>query len=451
MSHPTSLPTELLTEIFRHDQLSKSDLANCCLLARRYLPLTLEFLYNSVTLDIYRVGSFNEPEDIKWVYTSSCDQFLVTLEDRLKLGRLVKKITIEVHEKRKEELSPSVDLMRPDRSLQTILNLVPNVNSLRLPEDWQDHPRIKRVVSRTGSRWTELDVDGDIDLSRVGGWKIFPNLKKLRCWSYGYRERLLHSAPIPDTLDTLDCWGPRPLGSELPPPPTDSNLRVFRTQISHDALWFITQLTKLEHLVLIESPLPLSPSPDPSVLSQFSHLPSLKSLTYKSSHRTPYFHPTLALLLSHLPPSVERLDFPHVVPFDQLETFFASPVSSSIRTLGLSRKVVNSGVFSGQVDTLRKVCQAKGIEIDLIDEAKGVFRESLDCSHSRPTPRLLISSRFQICDHHPPLFARNSRTFRVSRIDSSLFSTRQLALLDCHLPCSPSQPFVVNLATVYSL
>lgn len=212
-------------------------------------------------------------------------------------------------------------------------------------------------------------------MSRVGGWNYLPNLKKLRCWSYGYRERLLHSAPIPDTLDTLDCWGPRPSGSELPPPPTNSNLRVFRTQISHDALWFITHLTKLEHLVLIESPLPLSPSPDPSVLSQFSHLPSLKSLTYKSSHSTPYFHPTLALLLSHLPPSVERLEFPHVVPFDQLETFFASPVSSSIRTLGLSRKVVNSGVFSGQVGTLTEVSQAKGIEIDLIDEAKGVFRE----------------------------------------------------------------------------
>jgi len=53
MSHPTSLPTELLAEIFRHGQLSKSDLANCCLLARRYLPLALESLYNSVTLDIY--------------------------------------------------------------------------------------------------------------------------------------------------------------------------------------------------------------------------------------------------------------------------------------------------------------------------------------------------------------------------------------------------------------
>lgn len=375
MSHPTALPTELLVEIFRHDQLSKSDLGNCCLLARRYLPLALEYLYTSITLDIYRVGNFSEPEDIKWVYTNSCDQLLVTLEDRLKLGRLVKQIKIEVHEKRREDLSPGVDFMRPDRSLQTILNLVPNVNSLRLPEDWQDHNRIKRVVTRMGSRWTELDVDGDIDLRRGKGWKILPNLRKLKCWSYGYRERQLHAAPVPDTLETLHCWAPRPIMSELPSPPTNSNLRVFRTQISHDALWFVTHLAKLEHLVFDEIGSPLSPSPDSSTLSQFSHLPSLKSLTYLTSSDS---DPTLALLLRHLPPSVKRLDFPRAFPFGQLETFFVSPASSSIRTLGLSKKFVNSGAYQRQVDTLRQLCEPKGCRIESIVPVKGVFRKSLE-------------------------------------------------------------------------
>ncbi|GAA5828020.1 hypothetical protein JCM5353_007666 [Sporobolomyces roseus] len=373
MSKGQSLPPELYGEVLKHDVLNEEDLANCCLAGRRLLPFARDRLYETISLPIYRAGELHaEDGEFKWMYNPSSDLFLYTVEESNILRHLVTKLEITVHQLLPMDDNSDDRLMHPESMLAQLLRSTPQVISLTLPEDWSECLELRQAVYQEGERWIELDVDGDLDMRELESWSNLPNLKKLKC-DYLRSRNGFERVDIPSQLEILHVNSIRTESNPLPIPSLDAKLRVLRCFLSHDLLAFVVRSPTLEHLVLFDSLRPLQPPPDSSILSQFSKLPKLRSFSFTSRGSSPHFHPTLELLLAYLPSSVIRLDFPRHIPFDQLSTFFASPVSSSIRTLGLSRQEANSGASDKPLHMLQEVCETKGIKIEYVDEVEGVF------------------------------------------------------------------------------
>lgn len=368
--HCHTLPNELIDQILSDKTLSKLDLSNCTRVNRQFLPFALQHLYKTVALEIDQFGNFYDPGRIKWSYSDSGNSLVSILERSAKHQHLITKVVVYLG--RIKDISVRVGYVsrHPDAAIRHLLSLVPNVKSVTFPQDWNELPMVRTVIYDEGSRFEELDIGGDIELGELESWSKLPKLRKLKCHSLQSRNNS-ETVNIPPQLEILD------LGSNddpLPTPSPNAQLRVLCGFVSHDLLLFVNRSPNLQHLILTQNHRSIAPLLDPLTLSQFSQLPNLQSFTFSS----PYSQtPTLTLLLNHLPASLKRLDFPQHIPFDHLATFFAPPDFRSIRILGLSLKDAQKEVNRGNMGTLKKMCQAKGIRIEYVGEVKGVFRESL--------------------------------------------------------------------------
>lgn len=81
-SRPPTLPTELIEEILYHAKLSKRDLAQCCLVARQFLPSSRKVRYFKLELGYSPSNAISlKGSSIKlWCPTESSRLLLRTLE-----------------------------------------------------------------------------------------------------------------------------------------------------------------------------------------------------------------------------------------------------------------------------------------------------------------------------------------------------------------------------------
>jgi hypothetical protein len=86
----------------------------------------------------------------------------------------------------------------------------------------------------------------------------------------------------------------------------------------------------------------------------------------------------LISLLSNLPASISRLDFPNTIPFDPLTSFLRSNRRKykSITQIGLS-ETENLWRWKSDLDPVKRLCEARGIEVYYVGKKDPIFGELL--------------------------------------------------------------------------
>jgi len=112
-----------------------------------------------------------------------------------------------------------------------------------------------------------------------------------------------------------------------------------------------------------------------STLTSFAKLPRLRLHSFRFN--TVSRSTTLPLeLLSHLPPTVARIEIPEYIPFQPLLAFLHNPSLSSIRVLGISEIATSASRVTMEITALLSACREKDIRIEYIFPDQDLFRES---------------------------------------------------------------------------
>jgi len=206
LSSPSpTLPPEIIDEILRDNQLSKADLARCCLLSRQFLLVPQARLYHSI-----RFKLFVDSQVSYWFHDSEAVSLLSTLESNVALRQEVKKLELlgfEVEPVDKttysnDELdnSPTAVVM-----VRRIFDLLPDVKRLSLNGTLHYVTRTIDLVLDYGQRWEDLSVEGFLFGRRFDATKSIselPNLKRLSCCELSLQVR--YDWTVPDGLQVLE-------------------------------------------------------------------------------------------------------------------------------------------------------------------------------------------------------------------------------------------------------
>ncbi|GAA5986527.1 hypothetical protein JCM5350_001359 [Sporobolomyces pararoseus] len=375
---PPMLPPELVDEILREATLTSSDLARCSLVSRQFYYSSRQSLYDTLTV-AFDLEEYSEqhPEGegggggggggeaheecricLLWrtLQASPIAQSLVTALSFIGIESPLDE----------EDRYPTASNV-----VEKMLDLLQTVAVLSFDVYFWRIYAVKDLVIDLEKRWTRLTVSG-VDIDWDFRESSFPNLKKLECadlWSDD-GEAKLFLPPILDTLDVKSAANPIPSF----PNSTTSILQVLRLPLIPSDLPDLSGFPQLRHLYLYQEE-------EARYGTRFSWKPiaqctSIRSLSIglvivERSRRFLRF-------LQSLPVFLERLDFPLAIPFDALLTLFRQTnLPASLRILGLSSVHSSNTEKTSLTVPLRKLCKEKGIEIEMIDWRRDLFRVPL--------------------------------------------------------------------------
>lgn len=129
MSSHSSFPVEVMSEIFRSTELDAEDLANCCLLARRYLESARKWLYSSIELvSTQSPATVGRTHGIGVQLDDQTNRLLNTFNGNPHLGTLVRSIYTQIKCERGCRQAPT---WRADSAVDKFYRRTPMVESLK--------------------------------------------------------------------------------------------------------------------------------------------------------------------------------------------------------------------------------------------------------------------------------------------------------------------------------
>jgi len=261
----------------------------------------------------------------------------------------------------------------PLEAILSWFRLMPNLEILSAPKFVNDAFLPVNLVRLEGKTWISLDLDIFCDKGNFAGFGGVTGIKKLRVWDvYQPVGKTPDAVEVPPSLQTLDLrchtessWrGPSDTALFRPPP--DSQLRNLRFSLHASKFAHLPNLAQLRYLSLYnitESNHNLSP------LTQLSQLFRL-SLSYS---RSTGVDSALRNLLGNLPFSLYRLDFPSSVPCDILTSTLQSDSSFPVSQLGVSEIENSRPAKKRQMDLLRRLCSAGGVDVYYLGVRDPIF------------------------------------------------------------------------------
>jgi len=389
MSH-SAFPVELMNEIFRSSELERQDLANCCLLSRRYLQAAQRWLYHSLEVRCCQCTNFlgcdvDDEKGDMWEYSSSSWLLLVTLRSSKSLQNHIRSLEFAIGDYTYfSEVRTSLN-----SAMLTFFTAAPECQELIMknkkdPDYDLDHY----------TEWSASDFSGGLT------YTMYPELIMDVLPIYDPRDTLRRSQRI--TListekDSLDNW------SDTTSPSDDPlqlvHFKIFRKSSklldflrrSYDSLRtlqvpvsaFLTlpfaKLTQLTLLTLLfgthedrSKKLQLSKS----FWTTFGQSPSLRRLTFSGEptaeeveilfgsrsdgpgrSRRRSNQAVKSTVLTCKPPSLQRLEFLGSTPFDLINFVLDRP-EMVVPEIGLSKK---SSAF--EKETLRSMFERSPVEL----------------------------------------------------------------------------------------
>jgi len=326
--HIPFLPNELISQILQSPRLPKSDLARCCLVNRRFLSLAQEQLYRTVLLVLMEHRQRNV-----WDYSEPSRLLVRTLERSVSLSRIVLKLRFmgKWASSTVAGSATRVKCASLARIFEGIFVMLPRVVSLQVDAWIWNSGEVRKTVFQYGYLWETLKVRARTLLRDGKTLRDFPILKELDCDQLPGQPQ--NAEPIPESLEVLKIMGNRPQTLRGSP---NSRLKILHVVGSPETLSHIGNFQELQHLHIFRG-LECQPLLPSSAFSSFSHLAHLRSLSLALwSVGDPTLTATLPSLLAHLPPSLDRLDFPERTPLKTLSTYFKLEMSPPFRFLGYS-------------------------------------------------------------------------------------------------------------------
>ncbi|GAA5986542.1 hypothetical protein JCM5350_001366 [Sporobolomyces pararoseus] len=380
---PARLPDELVIEVFRNSVLSNNDLANCSLVARRFVEKVRLSLYGDIFIFLACIestgGDNNEGRsqfEDRYEYDSASRKLLRTLLDEPGIGRLVFRITffnLDFQTIRSD--SPGLETT-PLTALSTFLRLTPQLRIINLGWYWP-HPVASLKIIRRYQGITELTLsvveDEQIDIIARG----FPNLKRLRLRLYHVgMSAATNSFQIPQNLETIDITHGYLQPQVLLVSSNATTLRRLFVEVQLAAELDFTTFPALEALVL------RSNAPNSAVTSGLNRkrtrlwnslcqAPSLHSLTFINSSRPSAFDTLLFVSSDCEPlsgplkpiPTLKQIRFSGSVHLNQANILLSGPLGTTLNRVcvhGLPPIIRTEE--KNKIKFVEMICKEKGIE-----------------------------------------------------------------------------------------
>lgn len=357
------LPNELISQILQSSRLSKSDLARCCLVNRRFLHLSQSRLYYTVTVYFSRGESDRGESEDDWYFSDTSRLLLRTLESNVALSQKVSRVKIR---SRRDQTSSGMNVTLKcaplSKALTFVFDMLPKLVSLELERWFWERQETNNAIREYGHRWEGLHMRIAKVLTQGRRWSDLPNLKELDCAQLSRRPQ--YDEPIPISLEVLNINGNRPETLRGSP---GSRLKFLRVVGSPETLSDIGDFPELQHLHIFRG-LECQPLLPSSAFSAFSHLAHLRSLSLALwSVGDPTLTSTLPGLLAHLPHSLDRLDFPERTPIEILSAYFKLEISPPFRFLRYSLwKYQDKTEKHCSIAQLGNLAWSKGVRIECI-------------------------------------------------------------------------------------
>ncbi|GAA5850693.1 hypothetical protein JCM5353_004643 [Sporobolomyces roseus] len=370
-----SFPNEVVTTILENPGLSQTDLLNCCRVCKHFVALAQPILFRHVYV-LCGGPTILEDEERGYVLGDSTKLLLRSLSGNPKLRQYPRKITIDDFTEEGEWESDeeadnggyysfSSEFDDPSTPLKRALPLMPKLCAMKVDEVIWRSELVRDVVFNRGQRWKEIDVGGELltEGNDAREWSALPNIRKVKCAELQHGG--LPNRPLPRGLQTLDT-------SLIPPPiedpssPIDSQLRVLHAPLSVDTLNRIPGYQHLQYLSLLQKWGDFGPLSS-STLSNFGTLPSLRFLSICIDHESAQTSGTLSSILRHLPPLLQYLEFPCLVPFNELNAFLQAKTYTCPRVLRLKSSYACAANRVEDLNALTAICLEREIKIEYIE------------------------------------------------------------------------------------
>ncbi|GAA5992907.1 hypothetical protein JCM5350_008352 [Sporobolomyces pararoseus] len=359
---PPRLPPELIDEILRENELSNSDLAQCCLVSRQFLPSAQRSLYTKVEVSlrcVYDVYHVYLP--VKRYYLRSTKKLWRTLKENpllvpLCYGFLICEILDSY------EGGDRVDYEKEVGSRSQVardwLGLLKGVRNLATTISGNV------FIGRQYCNILHLKLDSTV-ASFPAGLET-SGVKRLKLSQDPYGTAIKDFA-IPSTVVTFDYSSLQ--GWSLLPAANPA-LRNLSINIDRANTINLSTFPNLDYLSISGHG---TSRIDPKGLSDLTRLRRIRldfqvytySVSLGSSN-------SLKAFIPNLPSSVYRLDFPRSIPFRAL-TPVLNGSDVSITQLGFSKIIDGAERF--RLDPLKESCRRIGIEVFNLEKEDPIFGE----------------------------------------------------------------------------
>ncbi|GAA5966713.1 hypothetical protein JCM3765_007609 [Sporobolomyces pararoseus] len=384
-----NLPDELILQIFRNKHLSPCDLARCSLLSRRFVDSARKWLYETVNLGIFH-GSAHHEEGQEPIFpdpefTLASWKLMRTLTDSPEIASYVREIVLGGGITPQE---PRLTIKTTARlALENILRLTPKTKKLKFGRSWSFGLNELEII-RNYQNLEELSVlvlrEEAIDI--LG--EHLPHLTFLQAVQVAPRPASEKRFKSLRTFET-SCPHPEILPSFIIPSCT--TLRKLRLPLQTAALVDFSQLPALHTFILqlhdpsgvtARTPRFVAAGESKAFWTALARSPSLRTLVLDSPRHSDHFEaalfgtsdgrrsgtgsggPTESI------PSLRTLEFQDDFLLDRANSLLASPLSKTLIRLVVPAAPINpedSSFHAGQVRAVVGMCEAKGIEVVLID------------------------------------------------------------------------------------
>ena len=370
-----------MNEIFRSSELKRQDLANCCLLSRRYLQTAQRWLYHSIEVrcfqSMFEGNEVDSREGDMWVYSEKSWLLLVTLRSSEFLRNHIRSLEFAVGDYTCSGVRTSLN-----SAILTFLEAAPNHRRLIMTDDG--------TSDCTG--WSADDSSGVLRYTSFS--ELISDILPEDYRYFTKSDSLQRLTLVSTEEDPLEDWA----GSTRPPAQlmhfeifrntsklldflrrSYDSLRTLQVPLSTFATLPFLELAELTHLILLygtDQDRSKNIQLSESFWTSFGQSPSLRKLTFSGEStaeevealfgsksnghgrsRRRSDQAVKSTLLTCMPPSLQRLEFLGPTPFTLL-TFLLDRPEMAVPEIGLSKK---SSAF--ETETLRSMFERSPVEL----------------------------------------------------------------------------------------
>jgi len=374
-----------VTEMILGNVKMQKDLANCSRVNKHFKKRCQPALYHHLRISCGAPRTAPDDYISGYVLSESSKLLFRTLEGNKVLRQYPRKLTLDADGDAEQEWIVDDDgeegdseveerdesrghyefnseFEDPSEPFERCLRLLPKIDAVDLDRPvWWWRP-FRDVVFNHGERWKEIKVSGEL-LTEEGDerdLRVLSRLEKLECERIG--ETDLDDQYLPSRLRTLDA---RDCSLPAGDPSVDSQLHKVLTALTAETITYLPSYQNLQRLHLYQNWDDLEP-PLPDVLPGFQSLPALHFLCLSLDKLSPSFAAATAALLAHLPPSLSRLEFLDIIPFDILAHFVQHRSGTTSLAMGFKEDAVRQEGCKEEFEHLAILCQEKGVEIYLL-------------------------------------------------------------------------------------
>jgi len=373
---PPILPTELLDQILSDKILSKRDLAKCCRVNHHFLSSSRPVLHHAVAISVQVLEDERE-DTVGYSLNPLSRSLLQALADYPFLARSIQHLDLRTQ----YELpgTHTIDFLEIEEAFELCLARMPCIELLSLEDQhlWRRLP-VRDLVFERGAQWVGLSVAGcllDQDGDRRN-WSDLPNLRKLNIRDLAKSRQV--NPRIPARIEMLEIGSDIYCRTELPFEP-ESRLKTLRIPASdHHLSPHLVALPHLQHLRIHDLANRQRPQLTSSTLSRLTALTHLRSLSVSVSiwkRSEPARILELSTLLTFIPTSVVRLDFPNSLPVESVPPLLEIDRPSSLRFIGFRRPQQCTPSLLHHQDMMCHVENQKMQRFIQVCDAKGMTRE----------------------------------------------------------------------------